>query len=51
MNQSSENTEGFFPVQARQNGEDLAEQEPVQARESKDTFSANTAPVIIITPA
>lgn len=50
MKQSSENTKGLFSRDARQKGEERLEQEPAQSKD-KDTFSVNTAPVIIITPA
>ncbi len=51
MKQPSKNTEGFFSRDQRQKGDERIEQEPVKLSDSKDSISATTTPVIIITPA
>lgn len=50
MKQPSKNTDGFFPRDQRHKGDEHIEQEPVKLADSKDSVSANAAPVIIITP-
>lgn len=51
MKQPSKSTEGFFPRDSRQKGDERIEQEPVKLADGKESISATTTPVIIITPA